>query len=55
MELMTAILVLVAALAGVVGLLFSSQATSGVAIVAFACLLAIFARIAQAAHQHQKK
>lgn len=38
--------------AGAVGLLFASQATAGVAILAFAILLAIFARMAQARSQH---
>lgn len=55
MEGLTVLLVVVAVIAGLIGLLFSSEATAGVAIISFACLLAIFARISQAAAQHQKK
>jgi hypothetical protein len=46
---MVAILVAVSLLIGVVGLLFMSQATTGVGLIAFACLVGITARIAQAA------
>mgnify|MGYP003575437088 CR=1 FL=1 len=45
---MTAALVVVAILVGLVGLLMTSSATAGPAIVGFACLLAIVARINQA-------
>ncbi len=55
MEFLTALLVAVAAFTGVAGLAFASEATMGVAIIAFACLLAIFARIAQAAAQYAAK
>lgn len=46
---MVVLLVILALLAGAVGLLFTSQATMGVAIVGFACLLGIVARIVQSA------
>lgn len=50
---MSIVLVVVALLAGVIGLLFMSQATTGVGLICFACLLAILARMAQA-HEHHK-
>lgn len=50
---MTALLVIAAILLGCVGALFLSQATTGVGIIAFACLLAILARITQASDHHQ--
>lgn len=43
-----------ALLVGIVGILFASQATMGVAIVGFACLLAIVGRIQQASVQHKE-
>lgn len=46
------LLVLLALGAGCLGLLFLSQATAGVGLIAFACLAAICARIAQASEQH---
>jgi hypothetical protein len=49
---MAALLVL-AVLGGIVGFMFLSQATTGVGIIALACLIAIVARIAQAAEQHR--
>ena len=55
MELLTASLVCLAVLAGLVGLAFSSEATFGVSVVACGCLLAILARISQAAHQHNTR
>jgi hypothetical protein len=46
------VLIVFAVLAGAAGLLFLSQATTGVGLIGFGCLLAILARIAQAAgHQ----
>jgi hypothetical protein len=45
-------LIVFALLAGVLGLVFASQATIGTALVGFGCLLAILARITQA-HYHQ--
>ncbi len=51
---MAALLILVAILTAVGGLLFLSQATTGVGIIGIACLLAIFARLAQASDQHKK-
>jgi hypothetical protein len=44
----TILLVILAVLVGCGGLLFLSNATAGVGIIAFGCLLAILARIAQA-------
>lgn len=55
MEFLTALLVFVAAIAGVAGIAFSSEATFGVALIAFACLLGIFGRMAQAAHHHSTR
>lgn len=48
LEFLVAALVLLAIVLGVAGVAFSSQATIGSSLVAFACLLAIMARIAQA-------
>lgn len=45
---MTIFLLILAFVAAAIGLLSLSQATAGVGIIAFACLLAIAARIAQA-------
>lgn len=50
----TIILVVVAVLFGIAGLFFLSEATTGVGLLAFGCLLAIMARIAQAGAQHQE-
>jgi len=47
------VLVILAILAGLYGLASLSQATLGVGIICGGCLLAIFARIAQAAQQHK--
>ncbi len=47
------LLVLAAVLIGLLGLLFASQATGGAAVVGFACLLGIWARIWQAAVHHR--
>lgn len=47
-----AILIIFAVGFGLFGLVFLSQATSGVGLIAFGCLLAICARIAQAASHH---
>jgi hypothetical protein len=47
-EFVMALMILVALAAAGLGLLFSSQATVGVSLVAIACLAGIFARIAQA-------
>ena len=51
---MSIVLGIVALLASFVGLLFLSQATTGVGIICGACLLAIFARMAQASDHHQE-
>lgn len=45
-------LVVVAVLFGLGGLLFLSEATSGVGLIAFGCLLAILGRIHQAGQHH---
>jgi hypothetical protein len=56
MPLFLMVVLLIGALgAGGIGLLFLSQATAGVGLLAFGCLLAICARIAQAAGQHPLK
>ena len=47
------LIVLSLAVAGI-GLLMSSQATIGVAFIGGGCLLAVLARIAQAARQHDQ-
>jgi hypothetical protein len=49
---MDAVLVAAAVLVGVVGLLLMSNATAGVGVICFACLLAVFARMTQAHRQH---
>ena len=49
---MSIILGIVALLASVVGLLNLTQATTGVGFICGACLLAIFARMAQASDHH---
>lgn len=46
------LMVILSALAAIVGAASLSNATAGVGGLAFACLLAIFARIAQAGTQH---
>ena len=51
---MTVVLVVLACLGALVGFVFASQATMGVALLAAACLLAIFARIAQASSHHDE-
>jgi len=48
------LLLLLAILIGLAGLLFASQASIGAAIVGFACLLGIWARIWQAAVHHSE-
>jgi hypothetical protein len=47
-------LIVLAVLAGLGGLSMASQATFGVAVIAFGCLLAICARLAQAVEQHEE-
>jgi len=49
-----AFLIVLALLAGFGGLMFLSNATTGVGVICFACLFAILARIAQAAEQHKE-
>jgi hypothetical protein len=49
-----AILLVFALLGGIVGFMFLSNATTGVGIIAFSCLIAILARVAQAAEQHRE-
>lgn len=51
---MVSVLMVVALIAGLVGLVMSSQATSGVAIIAFGCLIAIVARLVQADKHHRE-
>lgn len=45
------VLLILSVLAGIGGLLSLSNATTGVGLIGFACLLAIWARIAQAGNQ----
>ena len=52
---MTALLVVAAILVGAMGFLQLSNATLGVGILCSACLLAILARIAQAADHHKQR
>ena len=47
-------LIVLALLAGFLGLVFASQATIGVGLVGFGCLLAILARIRQADVHHRE-
>jgi len=54
MGLLAALLVFLGVVAGVLGLASLSQATAGVGGIAFGCLLAIFARMAQASAHHQQ-
>lgn len=49
---MTILLALLAISLGVGGLLFTSQATLGVAIVGVGCIVAVWARIVQASDHH---
>jgi len=51
---MAGILICLAILVGVFGVFLASQASAGAAIVGFACLLGILARIAQAAEYHKE-
>ena len=44
----------IAVLVGLVGLMKATQATIGVSLVGFACLLAVVARIQQAAEQRRE-
>jgi hypothetical protein len=48
-------LIVLAVILGALGLLFTSQATLGVGLIALACLIAILARIAQASHHIAKR
>jgi hypothetical protein len=52
---MVGVLLIVSIMVGIVGLLFTSQATAGPTIVSFACLLAIYARCAQAEQHHKER
>ena len=49
------VLILGGILAAIAGLLFMSQATTGVGLLAAACFVAILARIAQAAKHHAER
>jgi protein-S-isoprenylcysteine O-methyltransferase Ste14 len=49
------LLLLLAVCVGVFGLLFSSQASAGPAVVGFGCLLAIVARMLQAQAHHRQR
>lgn len=51
---MTTLLVVLALVAAAIASLSLSQATVGVGIMAFACLLGILARVAQASQQHKE-
>lgn len=51
---MTIILAFCALLIGAFGFLLSTQATQGVSIIAFGCLLAICARLVQASAHHSE-
>ena len=48
------LLIVLAVLAGIIGGLLLSQATTGVGIIGGACLLGILARIVQAERQHRQ-
>lgn len=48
------ILVLIAFFLGIAGMICSSEATLGVAIISWACLFGIFARLAQAEAHHKE-
>ena len=48
------ILNILALLAGLAGLASLSQATTGVGLICVACLLAVFARMAQARYMHEQ-
>jgi Na+/phosphate symporter len=48
------LLAVLAILIGIIGFLFTSQATLGVAIIGFGCLVAIVGRIQQASAQHKE-
>ena len=50
---MPTVLFAISLIVGIVGLLFVSEVTMGVAIIAWACLIAIWARLAQAESQHE--
>lgn len=52
---MVAFLVILAILAGFFGVAAASQATFGVAVIGFACLLAILARMQQAAEYQREQ
>ena len=49
-----AILALLAMALGTIGFLLLAQATTGVGLIGLACLLAIFARLAQASSHHNE-
>lgn len=51
---MQQVLLILAALAVLAGLLFLSEATTGVGILAFAGVMSIWARIAQSSKQHEE-
>lgn len=53
-EIIATLLVVASILVGLLGLLFASEATIGVALVGCACLIAIIARIAQAVALHRR-
>ena len=52
---MTELLMVLAALLGLVGFLDASAATRGVAFIALGCLCAIFARMFQASRYHHRE
>lgn len=49
------LLVIIALVAALAGLLLASQATAGVAVVGVGCIMAIFARMAQASVHHEQR
>lgn len=55
MKIATIALIVLAVLVAAFGFFFLSEPVFGVGVVAIACLLGIFARIAQAAYQHTEQ
>lgn len=47
-------LIVIATIAGLIGLFSLTKVTLGVGLIAFACLIAILARIAQAGYHREK-
>ncbi len=51
---LTIVLIVISSVAGLIGLLFLSEATAGVGMIAFGCLFGVFARLYQAHEQHKE-